>query len=149
MRPMRVEHIGVAVADIDAALKSYEELFGYRLLRGPFDEPSQKATVAFIGTGEPDDVIFELITPLGEDSHVAHHLARGVSAYHVCYEVDDIEATLASFKARGSLVVCEPVSVGSYDGRRIAWVMTPTHQLTEFVERAPVSSSASSESLPR
>ena len=137
MRPMRVEHIGVAVADIDAALKSYEELFGYRLLRGPFEEPGQRATVAFIGTGEPGDVVFELITPLGEDSHVARNLARGVSAYHVCYEVDDIEATLASFKARGSLIICQPIVTRSFEGRRIAWVMTPTRQLTEFVERAP------------
>lgn len=131
---MRVEHLGVAVADIDAALESYRDLFGYQLIRGPFDDPTQEATVAFIGSGEPGDVLFELIAPLGENSHVARTLAKGVSAYHVCYEVDDIEATLEDFKSKGSIVISKPVPAVAYEGRRIAWVMTPTRQITEFVE---------------
>lgn len=133
---MLIDHLGVAVADIEKALETYADLFGYKLLRGPYDDPTQQARVAFIGSGQEGDVVLELIAPLGDDSHVARTLAKGVSAYHVCYEVEDIEKTLEEFRGKGSIIVSNPVPAVAYDGRRIAWVLTPTRQLTEFVERS-------------
>ncbi|MGI9517822.1 MAG: VOC family protein [Pirellulaceae bacterium] len=130
----KFDHLGVAVSDMDAALASYENLFGYRLLSGPFDDPEQEATVAFVGSGEPHDVVIELIAPLTEKSHVQRILDRGVAAYHVCYEVEDIEATLAELKASKCLIVRQPVPAVAYQGRHIAWFYTPTKQLTELVE---------------
>jgi methylmalonyl-CoA/ethylmalonyl-CoA epimerase len=131
---LKFNHLGVAVAEIDSALESYETLFGYRLLSGPFEDPTQEATVAFVGTGEEHDVVIEIIAPLTEKSHVARILAKGVAAYHVCYEVEDIDAALAEFREKKCLVVRDPVPAVAYGGRRIAWFYTPTKQLTELVE---------------
>ncbi len=45
----KIDHIGIAVPDIERALSQYADMFGYRLLRGPYDDPQQQARVAFIG----------------------------------------------------------------------------------------------------
>lgn len=131
---LRFNHLGVAVSDIKKALTVYEDLFGYKLLSGPFDDPQQQATVCFIGTDEPAHVVFELVAPLNDDSHVARLLAKGGGAYHVCYEVDDIDAAVAALRAKGCLLVNRPTPAVAFEERRIAWLYTPTRQLMELVE---------------
>ncbi len=132
---MTIDHIGVVVPDIDQAIKTYKDLFGYSLLSGPFDDPAQQAKVCFVGTDSDDKVLIELIVPLVENSHVARLLARGGGAYHVCYKVADIDQTLDYMREKGCLVVSNPVPAVAYGGRRIAWFYTPTRQLVELVER--------------
>ncbi len=135
MAAFRFNHLGVAVPGIDAAVDFYTELFGYKLLAGPFEDASQQAKVAFIGSDREADFVIELIAPLSETSHVAGILAKGIGAYHICYEVDDIEHTLDEVRARGCVIVQEPVPAVAYQGRRIAWFYTPAKQLMELVER--------------
>ena len=137
----RFNHIGVAVADIDDALSVYEKMFGYQVLSGPFDDPEQQARVVFVGPPGNFDrqvaqgFVLELIAPLDEKSHVARLLAKGGGAYHVCYEVDDVEQTLADLREKGCLIVSDPVPAVAYTLRRIAWFYTPTRQLVELVEK--------------
>ena len=137
----RFNHMGVAVANVEEAVPIYEQLFGYQVLSGPFDDPEQQARVVFIGPpGSFDgqvarDFVLELIEPLGEKSHVARLLAKGGGAYHVCYEVNDIEQSLAELRRMGCLIVSDPVPAVAYALRRIAWFYTPTRQLVELVEK--------------
>jgi methylmalonyl-CoA/ethylmalonyl-CoA epimerase len=132
---LRFNHLGVAVSDIEKAVAVYEDLFGYKLLSGPFDDSQQQATVCFIGTDDPPNIVFELVAPLNDSSHVARLLAKGAGAYHVCYEVDDISATVAGMRAKGCLLVSGPTPAVAFEERRIAWLYTPTRQLMELVER--------------
>ena len=134
-RALRFSHLGVAVPDIGQALSVYQEIFGYIVLSGPFDDPVQRVSVLFIGTGIPGDLIIELVAPLGPDSPVNGPLAKGAGAYHVCYEVDDIDQTLADVRARGCVVLSRPVPAVAFEGRRIAWFYTPARQLVEVVEQ--------------
>ena len=135
MTSLRFSHIGVAVPNIEQALLVYQQVFGYAVLSGPFDDPTQRVSVCFIGTGIPGDLIIELVSPLGENSPVNKILAKGVSAYHVCYEVDDIDQILADVRIKGCVVVSKPVPAVAFEGRRIAWFYTPTRQLVEVVEQ--------------
>lgn len=136
MTAFRFDHMGVAVADLDQGIEVYRKLFGYRVLSGPFDDPTQQARVCFLGTGQPGGFVIELIAPLNDKSHVARVIAKGVGAYHACYEVDDIEKTVADMRAQRCVVVSEPVPAVAYEGRRIAWLYTPARQLVELVEGA-------------
>src|SRR6185295_12436886 len=111
---MRFDHMGVAVADLKKAVPLDERLFGYRVLSGPFDDPAQQATVIFVGSGTPGDFVVELIAPLNDASHVARVVAKGAGAYHVCYEVDDIEKTLADMRAQGCMIVSGPTPAVAY-----------------------------------
>ncbi len=129
----KFHHLGVAVKDMQAGMRTYDELLGYRLLSGPFDDPIQSASVCFLGNG--GSFVIELIAPLGESSHVHSLLAKGNSAYHVCYEVPDIERTLEDAKGKGCLIVRAPAPAVAFEGRRIAWLFAPTRHLIEVLEQ--------------
>jgi methylmalonyl-CoA/ethylmalonyl-CoA epimerase len=130
----RFQHLGLAVPDLQAAIRVHEELFGCRLLSGPFDDPIQQARVAFVGTGEAGGLTLEFVAPLDDKSHVARLLAKGVGAYHICCEVDHLDETMRELRSRGCLIVREPAAAVAYQGRRIGWFYTPTRQLMELVE---------------
>jgi methylmalonyl-CoA/ethylmalonyl-CoA epimerase len=130
-------HLGVAVRDLKAALAFYEQALGFKLLHGPVDDPIQQVTVCFLGAAEGGEI--ELIVPLGDQSPVARYLAREIGAYHVCYEVPDIEQALNTVRAQGCLIVSPPVTATAFGGRRIAWFYTPTKQLIEILEAQPSS----------
>ncbi len=134
MVPFRVDHIGVAVPDIDRALAQYADTLGYRLWRGPFDDPLQQARVAFIRTDIAGEPTLELVAPLDAGSQVQRVLAKGNSLYHICYEVPDIVAAIAHLRQEKCLLVSGPTPAIAYDGRPIAWLYTPSRQLTELVE---------------
>jgi methylmalonyl-CoA/ethylmalonyl-CoA epimerase len=132
---MKFSHLGVAVADIHQAVSVYENVFGYRLLSGPFHDPVQRATICLVGTGTLGDVVLEIVAPLDDESPVNKMLARGLGAYHVCYEVDDLLKTLEAVRAGGCVIVSRPVPAVAFGGRRIAWFYTPSRQLVEILEK--------------
>jgi methylmalonyl-CoA/ethylmalonyl-CoA epimerase len=113
----------------------YQAIFGYRVLSGPFSDAIQNVSVCFLGTGESRELMIELVAPAGEGSPVSKVLAKGIGAYHVCYEVNDIEYALEHVRSEGCLVLGKPVSAVAFEGRRIAWFYTPTRQLVELLER--------------
>jgi methylmalonyl-CoA/ethylmalonyl-CoA epimerase len=125
-------HVGVAVRDMPAAIEFYRRAFGFTLRHGPVDDPIQQVTVCFLAATDGAEI--ELITPLGDKSPVARYLARETGAYHVCYEVPDIEAALQQAIANGCLPVSPPVPAAAFGGRRIAWLYTPTKQLIELLQ---------------
>ena len=129
----KLTHIGIAVADITKAMASYQEIFGYKIQSGPFDDPLQKVSVCFLETDKPNDMTIELVAPTSKDSPVNRILTRDIGAYHLCYEVDDIGAALQHFRSRGCILVGDPVPAVAFAGRPIAWIYTPTRQLTELV----------------
>lgn len=135
---MKCHHLGIAVRSLDKAVACYRDLLSYGLLSGPFDDPVQGVKVCFIGSGRADETPLELVAPLGSPSPVDNFLKRDIGAYHVCYEVDDLDATLARWREKGCRVVADPVPAVAFSGRRIAWLYTPTHQLTELVETSAV-----------
>ena len=127
-------HMGVAVPDLDRAIGEYARIFGAALQSGPFDDHVQRVRVCFVAA--PDQPSIELIAPLGEDSPVKRLLAGGGGAYHFCYSVADIQATVLEMRARGCLLINGPVPAIAFGGRRIAWMYTPAHQLFELLESA-------------
>ncbi|HLJ44830.1 MAG TPA: VOC family protein [Bryobacteraceae bacterium] len=128
-------HLGVAVESLDRAIPVYRELFGYQLVSGPYDDPLQKVSVCFLGREAPGDIVIELVAPLGDESPVRATLAKGGSAYHVCYEVPDIEKALDELRTKGCIIISKPVPAVAFNQRRIAWLYTPTRQLIEALEK--------------
>lgn len=131
-------HLGVAVKSIAKAIPVYQDLFGYEVVSGPFDDPIQSVSVCFLQRQAPGDMVVELIAPLGDNTPIDRVLAKGGGAYHVCYEVEDIEGTLAGLKSKKCIVVSGPVPAVAFDNRRIAWLFTPTQQLIELLERRAI-----------
>ena len=135
MTSLRFSHMGVAVPSLEQALTTYQELFGYTVCSGPFDDPVQRVSVCFLKTGDLGEPTLELVAPNGKDSPVDQVLAKGIGAYHLCYEVDNIESALDYVRSKGCIVISKPVPAVAFEGRRIAWFYTPTRQLIELVEQ--------------
>ena len=94
----RIDHTGVAVDDLDAAIKLYEEVLGMPLVhRETVAEQGVEAVLLDVGDGH-----VELLSPLGEDTPVGKFLARkGPGLHHVAYAVEDIEAALEQLSTAG------------------------------------------------
>jgi methylmalonyl-CoA/ethylmalonyl-CoA epimerase len=128
-------HVGVAVPSLEPTTELLSTLFGYKVVSGPFDDPIQKVAVNFLATSGQDAAEIELIAPLTDDSPVRSMLAKGGGgAYHLCFETDDIEGALLHMQKHRCIVVAKPVRAVAFQGRRIAWIYTPSRQLFEIVE---------------
>ena len=114
----RIDHIAIVVEDIDSALNFWRDTLGLKLTHVE-EVPEQQSAVAFLPTGESE---VELVQPTSADSGVARYLAkRGPGIHHICFEVDDITATLAALKARGVRLIDETARVGM-GGKKFAFV---------------------------
>jgi methylmalonyl-CoA epimerase len=101
-----IHHLGVAVSDLDAAVETYERLFGAQLEhRARVDDQGVEAASLRIG-----DSRVELLSSLGADTPVGRFLERrGPGMHHVAYEVDDVRDSLAELAGTGAeLVDTEP-----------------------------------------
>src|SRR5690606_17534077 len=106
------------VPDLDEAMKFWVEALGLELSHVEHVE-DQAVDVGFLPVGESD---IELLKPFTDDSGVAKFLQKkGPGIHHICFEVDDINATLASLKAQGSQLINEGPTIGS-GGKKIAFV---------------------------
>ena len=130
----RIDHIGVAVEDIEASLATYEQQLRLELQHREVVE-EQGVDAALLGVG---DGHVELLAPLGPDTPVGKYIAkRGPGLHHVAYAVDDIDSALADLKAAGLRLIDESARRGIRDSR-VAFVHPSSlgGVLTEIVEPA-------------
>lgn len=128
----RIDHIGVAVEDLDAAIGLYEESFEMRLAHRETVEP-QGVEAALLDVGEGH---VELMQPLGPDTPVGKFLARkGPKLHHVAYSVTDIDATLEKLADAGLELIDKQARAGIRESR-VAFLhpRSTGGVLTEIVE---------------
>jgi methylmalonyl-CoA/ethylmalonyl-CoA epimerase len=128
----RIDHIGVAVEDLDAAIELYRSSFQMaEQHREVVEEQGVEAVLLEVGEGH-----VELLKPLGPDTAVGKFLARnGPGLHHVAYATSDIEATLEQVKAAGLQLIDETPRIG-IRGSRVAFLHPKATGgvLTELVE---------------
>lgn len=132
----RIDHIGIAVEDVDAALALYERDYAMTLVhRETVTEQGVDAVLLDVGENH-----VELLGALGPDTPVGKYLARkGPGIHHVAYQVDDIEAAIAAMKAAGKRMIDEAPRTGIRNSR-VAFMHPATAGgiLTELVQPAEV-----------
>ena len=105
----RIDHTGVAVEDLDAAVALYEGAFGMRLVHRETVE-SQGVEAVLLDVGENH---VELLRPLGPDTPVGRFLAsRGPGLHHVAYQTPDIARALDGLRAAGVRLIDETPRIG-------------------------------------
>lgn len=124
-------HIGIACRDIAKSQSFYVDM-GYTA-SPVVDDPLQHVRVCFLDKdGAPR---LELLEPLDGQSPVARTLDTvGVAPYHLCYEVQDIEAAVAALRKQRFLLVNGPVPACAMDDRRVAFLFQKNTGLIELVE---------------
>ncbi|MGZ4269816.1 MAG: methylmalonyl-CoA epimerase [Solirubrobacteraceae bacterium] len=130
----RIDHIGVAVEDLDAAIALHERTYEMELVhREIVEEQGVEAVLLDVGENH-----VELLRPLSEDTPVGKFLAkRGPGLHHVAYQVQDVEAALAGLRERGVRLIDETPRTG-IRGSRVAFLHPAASGgvLTEIVEPA-------------
>jgi methylmalonyl-CoA/ethylmalonyl-CoA epimerase len=129
-----IDHVGVAVEDIDSALALYRDSFGMPLVhRETVAEQGVDAALLDVGDGH-----VELLQPLGPETAVGKFLARrGPGLHHVAYRVDDVEKTLNALAAAGLRLIDKQPRTG-IRGSRVAFLHPASTGgvLTEIVQPA-------------
>lgn len=118
MRVRGIHHVGVAVADLDEAIETYQRLFGAQLeLRSSLESQGVIAALLLVG-----DSRIELLAPTGEDTPVGRFLARrGPGMHHIALESEDVTATLQGLAAAGAQLIDEKPRPGLF-GKQVAFV---------------------------
>jgi methylmalonyl-CoA/ethylmalonyl-CoA epimerase len=113
-----VEHIGIAVSDLGACVKTFEETFGLQC-RARERVEANKVEVAFFDIGSTR---IELVAPAAEGSPVSKFLAeRGNGLHHICLRVRDIGACLNELKSKGIELVDKAPRAGAF-GHKVAFL---------------------------
>jgi len=114
----KINHIGIAVADLESAIPFYRDILGMEF-EGAEEVPEQKVRVGFFRIGESR---IELLEPTSDDSPVAKFLAKnGQGVHHIAYEVPDLPAALSVLRERGVRLIDEQPRQGAH-GTRIAFL---------------------------
>ncbi len=129
----KINHIGIAVKNIETATPFYRDVLGMTF-EGTEEVAEQKVRVAFLQIGESR---IELLEPTSPDSPVAKFLEKnGEGIHHIAYEVDDLEAALADLQAKDVRLIDQTPRKGAH-GASIAFIHPKSSGgvLTELCQR--------------
>lgn len=124
---MRIHHVGIASMNIEDSIKNCEKM--HKVIGKTkiiFDE-KQDAYLAYLETGEGLNVEFIA------GKQVENIIKRGVSYYHLCYEVSNLEDKIEELKKSGAIVVSDPKPSLLFKMRKVAFLYTP-YGLIELLE---------------
>jgi methylmalonyl-CoA/ethylmalonyl-CoA epimerase len=118
MMKAQIDHIGIAVGDLEEALKFYRDALGLEV-EAPEEVASQRVRAHFIPTGES---AIELLEATADDSPIAKYVARrGPGIHHLTLRVDDIHAVLARLRGKGVRLIDEAPRPGAH-GSLVAFI---------------------------
>jgi methylmalonyl-CoA epimerase len=141
-----LDHIGIAVEDVDAALTFYRDALGLDI-EAPEDVPSQRVRAHLIPTGES---ALELLEATAPDSPIARFLdKRGPGIHHITLRVEDIRAALEHLRARGVRLIDEQPRPGAQSAL-VAFVHPSAAHgvLVELKQSAPPPASLTAQGMP-
>ena len=130
---IKIDHLGVAVPNLDEAIRAYEAL-GFSV-EEVCEIPSERVRAAFVPIG---DARIELLEPTANDSPISRFLEKRSGFHHLCILVDDLDRVLADLAAKGVAFVGEAPRVGA-NGSRVAFLNPKAGAgvLLELKERPP------------
>ena len=131
LESFKFHHIGVAVKDLDSTASVYEN-GGYRRSSSIFD-PIQNVNICWLAKEGAPTV--ELLAPIDEKSPVNRTLEKvGVSPYHCCYVVDNLEEACAELRKQKYIMVSKPAEAVAFCGSRVCFLFNKNMGLIELVE---------------
>ena len=114
----KVDHIGIAVSNLDDAIKLYKDVLGLEL-HGIEEVEEQKVKVAFLPVGDTEIELLESTSPEGP---IARYIeAKGQGIQHIAFQVDNIETALEEMKSKGMRLIDEKPRYGA-GGAKIAFL---------------------------
>lgn len=125
---MRVHHIGIACQDINQAIEDFKNYHNIVWQSDIVEDPLQHAQLCLLKTDMGLD--YEFVS----GPQVERLAKKGISYYHICYEVESIEASIEDLLAKGAKMVSEPKPAILFNNRRVAFLYV-SYGLIELVEQ--------------
>ncbi len=117
MKTLKIDHIGIAVNNLEETLAFYEEVLGITCT-GKEEVPEQKVRVAFLPVGDTE---IELLESTDQEGPIAKYIAKkGEGIQHLAFRVDNIEEAIESMKQKGIRMIDESPRYGA-GGAKIAF----------------------------
>lgn len=115
----KVDHVAIAVSDLEQAINLYQSLLG-KAPEHIEEVADQKVRAAFFGVGESN---LELLLPTSPESPISNFLAKNPRGglHHICLQVEGLEAHLEKLKSQGVMLIDEKPRIGAH-GKRIAFI---------------------------
>ncbi|MDW7661930.1 MAG: methylmalonyl-CoA epimerase [Bacillota bacterium] len=134
MKTLKVDHIGIAVKNLDESIKFYQDILGLEL-QGTEVVDEQKVRVAFLPVGDTE---IELLESTSEDGPIAKFIEKnGEGVQHIAFKVDNIEEAIEYLLSKGMKMIDEKPRYGA-GGAKIAFVhpKSSNRVLVELSERS-------------
>ena len=128
----RIDHVGYLTGDILSTAKAFEKL-GYQM--GEIvDDDTQRTRICFLT--KPDEVRVELVEPYEDNKTMLKMLAkRGVTPYHICYEVDDVDSEYEQLIQEDWTALFKPVAAPAFGNRKICYFWNSEIGFIELVNK--------------
>lgn len=130
---MEINHIGIVVRDIEESIRYYETCFDFFFDGAIYEDAIQKVKVTFIKI-PGQNLKFELLEPLTEDSPIMNALRKGGGLNHICYEVQNIKQAIQSLLDNGNRLISGPTPAIAFQNRNIAFIYTKQREIIELLE---------------
>jgi methylmalonyl-CoA/ethylmalonyl-CoA epimerase len=132
-----LHHVGYVVESISACVEGFARSLNTHWDGKVYADPNQSASVTFLYPGAPGNPAIELVEPLGERATTRRFLRDGGGLHHVCYEVSDLAAALASRTSQEAKLVRKALPAVAFGLRPAAWIYTRQGLLLELLEAEP------------
>lgn len=129
---MKINHLGIAVKDIEASVSLYEKSLGWKKVTELIHDPIQKVNILFMIDDHGNK--YELLEPVSDDSPIKKLIERRISLYHFCYEVQDIKGKIKELTENGFFLISGPVEAIAFDNNLIAFLINRDNLIIELVE---------------
>ncbi len=130
-----IHHFGFAVRRIRDAVSFYSVLFTAEWDGAIIHDPLQTVRIAFLKPHAAGPLI-ELVEAAGQGAPVPVDGPVHGAIYHVCLEVDDLDAAIVEIQRLGAVLVRRPAPAVAFGNRHVAWLYTRQHLLLELLERS-------------
>lgn len=131
---LALHHVGIVVPNIEERRRFYLDHLGYTERTAVIHDPAQTAYVQFLSIPGSDHYL-ELVAPDGESSKLQAASRKGIPLNHLCYATCNADAAFESLWKAGCYRISVPTPAVAFEGRPVAWLMTPDRLLIELVQR--------------
>ena len=129
---MKINHIGYLVKNLDKSLNAFLKL-GYKIKQKTILDEYRQIKICFI---EKNGYVIELVTPISKTSVVSKLIKKiGNSAYHICYETDDILSEMKNLENSGYILCSELHQAIAFQNRRVCFYLNPYLGIIELLEK--------------
>lgn len=118
---MIIDHICIAVKEIEEGIAYWERVFGYKQMTGIVVNSLQKVKVAFLK--KENSLTIKIIEPLKENLSLVNFVSRGGGFHHICFRCDNINDGLKELKEKGLITLVPPQPGEAFNNHNIAFLL--------------------------